>query len=279
MAAYVPSLMSGASATALALEHSAVARFDPPYAHEPTPSPKYVPTMTLAQEMGPTLWKTVAVTVTSRLPDRPGRRPGGNEARSVPGQVVSCGNLVVVHGTRKARGVDPTAPGAAADQSFGASTLGAINAICFRRVRRDIVAVVDESDDIVPIICVPTKRDAPDIAARQLTACETKFTIPTPMAAARGVIPPPPTEPGSAMWNVYLPDGRSLQEVSNMFVGIGGYELAMTPINSLCYRNGSKDDLDDLAVDKEERDSSGISVLCHPADADASASEAGLLML
>jgi hypothetical protein len=273
MAAYVPSMISGASASALALGYS-VLGYHPPHVDAASILPD-VPTITLAaRATGPTLWKTVAVTVTSSVP---ANQLAGIMDTTLPGQVVSCGDLIVIHGTRTARGVDPTTP-ALLDQDIGAWASGPINAICFRRVRRDMDTVAEKSDDVLPILCVPMKRDTPDIAARQLTACETSFTIPTPTIPARRAIPTPP-EPESAEWNIYLPDGRSLHRISDELAEYEGYGLAMQPVSSLCYHNGPEAGLDDGATREDPSTGSGISVVCHPAGADASAGEVGRLMI
>jgi hypothetical protein len=265
MAAPSSSTIPTACASALAYGHSAVGCYVPSLASE-FPVISAVPTMTLApRETGLLLTATVTEHVTSsRAPWPPDKRaaeqPPAFQPRSESGQVVSCGDLVIISATR----ADPTE---ATDLLGDDGDDDAINAICFRRTRRDMEKVVEVSDPAVPIICLPTKLD------RQLTACETSFTLPTPAVAGRIHISTHSESRTEAEWNIYLPDGRSIQEVSDHLAQYKGYGLglglglAMTPVHSLCYGGLTHED------------GKASAVVCRPADGDPFAYELGMLML
>ncbi|OIW24751.1 hypothetical protein CONLIGDRAFT_105516 [Coniochaeta ligniaria NRRL 30616] len=291
MAAYVPSMISGASASALAYGSSALG-YQPPRPDIAAILPD-VPTITLAaRETGPASTRVVAVTVTAGVPPpEPARQPAWINPRTVPGQVVQCGDprfiglglgYTVIHGTRIPRAARASSPTdlALPERDVGGVVTGAFSAICFRRARRDTDTVADYSDDVVPILCLPSKRDTPALAARQrkLTDCGTSFTAPTPAVAARTALPTVPEHDGAG-WNVYLPDGRSVQEVADAFAEYGGYGLVMEPVDSVCYHRDRKDGPDDGTSDEDESARVENSVVCHPAGADVSAGEIGGLMV
>lgn len=232
--------------------------------------------MTLApRETGHLLTRTLIVHTTySRPPWPPDKRAAQDsspEARTVPGQVVSCGNLIIIHGTRTCCTADSTSTSALLDAGTGT------NAICFRRTRRDLDTVVEVFDHVAPLVCVPTEGDAPGVEARQLTACETRFTVPTPtptLAVAARREGPGSDGEQTAEWKIYLPDGRTLQEVSVALAEYEGYGLSLTPMRSVCYARGDPGYDDGNHLEGEH-----TAVVCHPAGGDPSAGEIGRLML
>lgn len=306
MASYLASILFAASASAAALNYGGGGRprYAPAVRDGPfvtigpdvtvrttvtttrSPSPA-VTAMPAVQDL-PVIWVTVTVTVTTDYP-HPGteidRRSINRRAidrrqestNTVPGQVVSCGNLLVVHGTHKedpARAVDhstvatPLPPLPEPDHNHDAA---AINAICFRRTRRHDTDAAASSH----ILCFrsDSRRPGGDLPARQLTACETSFSLPTPTAEERRRrdTTAPETE-----WNLYLPDGRSLREISDKYAGHGVYDFGREPVESHCYFDESGDDGND---GKEGWDGS-VPVVCAPVAAgrDGAQREVGRLV-
>lgn len=309
MAAYIASVLFAATASAAALNHGAggLPRYAPAARDGPfvtiddvtvrttvtttrSHSPAVTAMMQAAQDL-PVIWVTVTVTVTTDYP-HPGtdidlrRRTVDRRQEStntVPGQVVSCGNLLVVHGTHTtdpARAVEhstvaaPLPPLPEPGHNHDVARSAAINAMCFRRIaRRDTTAATAASSHV---LCFRSDSSPPgaEVAPRQLTACETSFSLPTPTAEERRRrrdTAAPETE-----WNLYLPDGRSLREISDKYAGHGVYDFAGEPVESYCYFDWSGDDGSD---DKEGWDGS-VPVVCAPvaAGGDGAKREVGRLV-
>jgi hypothetical protein len=201
--------------------------------------------------------------------------------KKTPGQAITCGNIIVVHGTRTTSTTKPTVrplrpctkPGTVCrpKRNAAASLSEGIKSLCFRhKPRRDINAQqVEGPNPGWSVTCFPTPADDDTpLSARQITACDTRFPQPTPAAvAARAAFSAGGPDP--AEWDLALPDGVYLEDVSSDFAESEEFASVIEGIKSFCFRKVRRDEDEDDEEEEAVGTDAGILVICFPEEADS----------